>query len=626
MVQSVRRYLEPAGLDEPVICYQGAVVADADGHWLRHEPIPLELAREAIAALEARGLRPERLRRRRAVRRGGHGGGARLRRLPDTRDPRGRRPARLAQRAADEARLRRRSGGARRRRGPDAKAHFGERLYISKSLPYFLEFARAGRDEGRGARLPRRRTSASRPSETIAFGDGENDVELVEWAGYGVAVENAHPRVKAVADWVCPSAEEEGVAQVLEALSRLEAMIDLRAARNDPDAVPRGARAARRGRGVRRAARRRRALARARAAGRRAARAAEARRQADARAARAAEAGQGGAEGRSRSSSRPPRPSATPRSAKVPNVPARRRPPTATGTRTRSSSASGASRRSPSRREGAPRARRTTTWSAARKVSGSRFGFIVGDAALLSLALYRFALDRLTDGGLHAGAAAGARARGGDVRHRLLPVGEERLLRDPRGRPLPRRHLGGAADRDAHGRDPRAAAAPLLRVLVVLPPRVGRGRAATRAACSACTSSRRSRWSRTSRPTSRGTSTSGCSRSRSRSCSELGLPYRVVNSAAGDLSSAAAKRYDIEAWFPSQERYREITSCSNTTDYQARRSGIRYRVEREAARDAAHAERHRRHRPLGARDPRELRRRGARGAAGLRRARRASTK
>jgi seryl-tRNA synthetase len=51
----------------------------------------------------------------------------------------------------------------------------------------------------------------------------------------------------------------------------------------------------------------------------------------------------------------------------------------------------------------------------------------------------------------------------------------------------------------------------------------------------------------------------------------------VVNIAAGDLSSAAAKRYDIEAWFPSQERYRELTSASNTTDFQARRLGIRYR-------------------------------------------------
>src|SRR5438045_5413319 len=58
---------------------------------------------------------------------------------------------------------------------------------------------------------------------------------------------------------------------------------------------------------------------------------------------------------------------------------------------------------------------------------------------------------------------------------------------------------------------------------------------------------------------------------------ELGLAYRVVNVAAGDLGASAAKRYDIEAWFPSQERYREITSCSNTTDYQARRLGTRFR-------------------------------------------------
>jgi seryl-tRNA synthetase len=58
---------------------------------------------------------------------------------------------------------------------------------------------------------------------------------------------------------------------------------------------------------------------------------------------------------------------------------------------------------------------------------------------------------------------------------------------------------------------------------------------------------------------------------------ELGLPYRVLNIAAGELSASAAKRYDIEAWFPSQGRYREITSASNTTDFQARRLGIRYR-------------------------------------------------
>ena len=59
---------------------------------------------------------------------------------------------------------------------------------------------------------------------------------------------------------------------------------------------------------------------------------------------------------------------------------------------------------------------------------------------------------------------------------------------------------------------------------------------------------------------------------------ELEIPYRVVNVAAGDLGAPAAKKYDCEAWIPSQGRYRELTSCSNTTDYQARRLGSRYRA------------------------------------------------
>jgi seryl-tRNA synthetase len=58
----------------------------------------------------------------------------------------------------------------------------------------------------------------------------------------------------------------------------------------------------------------------------------------------------------------------------------------------------------------------------------------------------------------------------------------------------------------------------------------------------------------------------------------LELPYRVVNIAAGDLGSAAAKKYDIEAWLPGQGRYREITSCSNYTDYAARRAQTRMRA------------------------------------------------
>ena len=60
---------------------------------------------------------------------------------------------------------------------------------------------------------------------------------------------------------------------------------------------------------------------------------------------------------------------------------------------------------------------------------------------------------------------------------------------------------------------------------------------------------------------------------------ELGLPYRVVDIAVADLGASAARKFDCEAWIPSQERYRELTSCSNTTDYQARRLAVRVRSD-----------------------------------------------
>jgi Cof subfamily protein (haloacid dehalogenase superfamily) len=216
MVQSVRRFLEPAALGEPVICYQGAVVADAEGKWLRHEPIPLELARETIAAVAGEGyglnvyvddeLYVS------AVTQAArdyaefqhldiHPVGDLLAWLDEP-------PTKLVC-VGDPDEL----DGVETR----MKAQFGERLYISKSLPYFLEFAAPGVTKGSGLDFLAARMGFT-PEQTIAFGDGENDVELVEWAGYGVAVENAHARVKAVADWICPSAQEEGVAQVIEAL------------------------------------------------------------------------------------------------------------------------------------------------------------------------------------------------------------------------------------------------------------------------------------------------------------------------------------------------------------------------------------------------------------------------
>jgi seryl-tRNA synthetase len=62
----------------------------------------------------------------------------------------------------------------------------------------------------------------------------------------------------------------------------------------------------------------------------------------------------------------------------------------------------------------------------------------------------------------------------------------------------------------------------------------------------------------------------------------LGLPYRVVVLSTGDMGFAAAKTYDIEVWLPGQQAYREISSCSNCTDFQARRAGLRYRPEAKA--------------------------------------------
>ena len=108
--------------------------------------------------------------------------------------------------------------------------------------------------------------------------------------------------------------------------------------------------------------------------------------------------------------------------------------------------------------------------------------------------------------------------------------------------------------------------------------------ARTRAACSACTSSTRSSCSSSASPTASGEEHDRLLAIEEELVQALGLPYRVVNVAAGDLGDPAAKKYDIEAWFPHQQRYREITSTSNTTDFQARRLGIRYRAGEKRSR------------------------------------------
>lgn len=216
----------------------------------------------------------------------------------------------------------------------------------------------------------------------------------------------------------------------------------------------------------------------------------------------------------------------------------------------------------------------------AARVSGSRFGYIIGDAALVAMALYRFALEHLAEAGftpvippvlvreeamygtgffptdrsnIYALEADGLYLTGtSEVALASLHMGE--ILEAAQ---LPLRYTGfstnfrresGAAGKDTRGMF-RVHQFNKVEMFVFVEPDVS--------------------WNEHDRMLEL----------EERFFQALGLPYRVMNVAAGDLGASAAKKYDIEAWFPFQERYREVTSCSNTTDYQARRLGIRYRSE-----------------------------------------------
>jgi Cof subfamily protein (haloacid dehalogenase superfamily) len=213
MFQAVRPYLTGP---EPVVCYQGAVVADpATGEFLRHVPIPAALAREAIRAIEDAGFglncyvgdelyvaraTPE-------AERYSAFQHIELRVVGPLLDWLEQDPTKLVVVGEPHA-----LDGL----GAELRRHFQGRLFIAKSLPYFLELAHPDVSKGAGIQFVADRLGFA-PAQTVAFGDGENDLELIEWAGYAVAVANAHHDVRARADFVCPPVDEEGVAHVIEA-------------------------------------------------------------------------------------------------------------------------------------------------------------------------------------------------------------------------------------------------------------------------------------------------------------------------------------------------------------------------------------------------------------------------
>jgi len=213
MFQSAKRYLTGP---EPVVCYQGALVADpTTGEFLLHVPIPLPLAREAIAAIQNAGfglncyvddeLYVERVTE--EARRYADFQHIDLHTVGPLLDWLDRPPTKLVV-IGDPDELDVLSA--------ELRTHFRDGLFIAKSLPFFLELAHPDVSKGSGLQFVADRLGFT-AAETVAFGDGENDIELVDWAGYGVAVENAHPIVKARADFVCPPVQDEGVAQVIEA-------------------------------------------------------------------------------------------------------------------------------------------------------------------------------------------------------------------------------------------------------------------------------------------------------------------------------------------------------------------------------------------------------------------------
>jgi seryl-tRNA synthetase len=214
----------------------------------------------------------------------------------------------------------------------------------------------------------------------------------------------------------------------------------------------------------------------------------------------------------------------------------------------------------------------------AARVSGARFGYFIGDTALLSLALYRWALDRAVAAGftpvlppvlVREEAMYGTGFFPAE-KNEYYEIGEDGLyLTGTSEVALAGLHMGEILDAEqlplrytafstnfrreagAAGRDTRG----MFRVHQF-----------NKVELFAYTLPEAS-WGEFERVLEL----------EERNVQELGLPYRLVNIAASELAASAAKRYDIEAWFPSQERYRELTSASNTTDYQARRLGIRYR-------------------------------------------------
>ena len=580
MFRSVRPYLEQAGIDDPVVCYQGAVVADpATGRFLRHEPIPLELGREVVATLRDEGFHvncyvddelyvdevtPAAERYAGFQRLPVHAVGDLVGWLSEP-------PTKLV--AIDE---------------PDAldgleermKERFAGRLYISKSLPYFLEFASPNVTKASGLAFVAERLGFTAEGTVALRGRGERRrAPRVVGLRRG---RRERPRARARRRRLGLSLGGRGGRRpgdrVVPGSPRLPRMIDIRAARAEPEAY----RAALERKG---AADDFDALMDAdRAWLALVPRVDELRAQTKLKGKPTPEQLEElkGVKAELQQAEEELAEAERRRAALLDLVPAPPDPSAPDGFTDEDAEEL--------RRVGEPTefpfeprdhlelARIDTERGA--KVSGSRFVYRVGAAALLELALYRFALDRVARKGFTPVLPPVLVREEAMYGTGFLPTEEVNIYRVERddlyltgtsevglaamhggevldADALPLHYAGystcfrreaGAAGKDTRGMFRVHQFDKVEMFVFCLPERSTEEH-------------------------------EGLLAIEEELVGELGLPYRVVNIAAGDLGAGASKKYDIEAWFPGQGRYREITSTSNTTDYQARRLDVRLRGE-----------------------------------------------
>jgi Cof subfamily protein (haloacid dehalogenase superfamily) len=218
MFVSARRIAGKLGIQRPLVCYQGALVADpVSGEVLVHRPIEAPLAREILRAMPTEHARHSNLyiddelyvwEENEATRRYSQVSGVEMHIVGPLADWIEQPTTKIVTVGhPDEMDVLR----------DQLQPLFGSRAFIAKSLPYFLEFAAPGVSKASGLALLADLLGFS-AEEAVAVGDAENDREMLDWAGCGLAVANASDLLKGEADAVIPSVHDDGVAQLLEAL------------------------------------------------------------------------------------------------------------------------------------------------------------------------------------------------------------------------------------------------------------------------------------------------------------------------------------------------------------------------------------------------------------------------